>query len=443
MRGRGLRLVTVQSICTVSNETRDEVRNGRTIVGHSGQSTKTSGKICAFRRSICAVLRCIGIVLILALVLPTKAAARPDFEVNSTEWNGLSRFVEGAREDAPDTRTPSSLDLGSLRSRDALIVLGPDRPLPESDLVEFVRRGGRLVIVDDFGSAGPLLARFGIRRLAPVATDAPRVRGEADLLVARPFYAHPLTEGVGMLVTNRPAVLQHPRLVALLGFAEHDPGILVTGVVGEGRVVALGDPSALMNAMMGIGGNRRLAHNIVRFAVEGASPRRLVIVSGNFVSSGAFEEEERRPIRARVEAAFARVGTADLPPIALQAAAAMLACVAFLLLGTMRGRSADPDLPWLERDEGSRETRINESLADEIRGAIARRLGVTPGSSRTEVRKAIRAIRLSPDAERRMLRALDALGARRRHDITRAELREASDVLDETVSLRAENGKVQ
>lgn len=383
-----------------------------------------------------------ALVFVAVSSVPRAVLAGPDFDLRATDWNGASRFFADAREATGRVLAPSTIDLDELTENDALVLLAPDSPLPEGDLVEFVRRGGRLVVADDFGSGGPLLERFGIRRMDPEPGDAPRVRGQDELLVARPYYAHPLTEGVGLVVTNRPAVLQHPRLVPLLGLVEGEPGVLVTGVVGEGRVVALGDPSALMNAMTELQGNRRLGQNLLRFVVDGTPPRRLFVATGQTRFEGSFDAANHGTPRQRLEEILRTVGQARLPDDALRVAATLLAALLLLLLGTVRDRRVEPDMPWLEpgaRDAGGVRLAM-DSIVDGLRGAVTRRLGVIPGSSARDRKRAIAALRLPSEQERRMLRALDALGARGAGKLSIAELGEIAETFEATVARRSGHG---
>lgn len=347
-----------------------------------------------------------------AVSVAKTAHADSDFDLESDAWNGGATLVSVARAHAPRVVATSTVDLGTLGEDDALFILGPERALPEDDLLDFVRRGGRLVIADDFGSGTALFSRFGIRRSEPGATEAPRVRGESALLVARPFYAHPITEGVGFVVTNRPALLEHPRLVPLVALDDGGPGLLLTGVVGEGRVVAIGDPSIFLNAMMQLRGNRRLAENIVDFVVEGTPPRRLVLAAGTARFTGDFDPEASGPMRTRIEHQIRALARTRMPEPALRIAAVVLAMLSVVLLSTMRDARPEAMMPWLtpqSRYVGPAEAR-RDALRAAIELAAERRLGAKGSSPRKNLEKALATLALPSDDARDVLRAVEGRG---------------------------------
>lgn len=360
-------------------------------------------------------MRLLGCLLLTTWLAAAHASAQPapDFDPRSSAWNGASRFLAVARATGRPITAPRSISLDRLHPDDVLILLGPDRPLPEGDLVEFVRRGGQLVIADDFGTAAPLLARFGIRRTEAGATAAPRVRGHDELLVARPFYAHPLTEGVDLVVTNRPALLEHPRLVPLIGLDEGGGAIVLTGVVGRGRVVAISDPSLFVDEMMAISGNRKLAVNVLAFVTEGAD-RSIVVAAGDARFEGSFSGASGGPLRLRIQDTFAALARVRLPDDALRVAALVLACLGVLLFATLRRRRDEPELPWLTPSTplgSGHASESAESLRELVRVAVARRLSLPAHASRAERERAVRSLHLPKDDERRMLAALAAVGS--------------------------------
>jgi len=375
-------------------------------------------------------------LIAIAALRPVSARADADFAGDSDAWNGASTFLSVARETATVATVVDArrVDLDRLGPTDALLVLGPETPLPEEDLVAFVRRGGRLVIADDFGTGGAVFERFGIRRAEPGATNAARVRGEDALLVARPFYAHPLTEGVGVIVTNRPVLLTHPRLVPLVALDDGGPGLVLTGVVGEGRVVAIGDPSIFMNAMMELSGNRRFAANVVRFVTASPPARRLVIATGSARFEGRFDPEASGPIRERLEYRLRELARSRMPDPALRVASVLLALLSIVLLSTMRETRREAAMPWLDSRSaysGPDDAR-REALRAAVERAAGRRLGAAAGAEKRALAAAIRTLSLPSADEHRILRALEG-------HASPSELTAAADTLDTALMRREEN----
>ncbi|MDH5491251.1 MAG: hypothetical protein OEY14_04805, partial [Myxococcales bacterium] len=148
---------------------------------------------------------------------------------------------------------------------DSLLIVYPTRALPASGLSEFLGRGGRIALADDYGSGESLLRVYGITRRPGVRGDPATLRSNPGLPVARAAIQHPLTEGVGTLVTNHPAILEHAELRPIFALEGDADGLLLTGAVGEGRLLALSDPSVLINNMLEFRGNRRFARNLLRY----------------------------------------------------------------------------------------------------------------------------------------------------------------------------------
>lgn len=348
---------------------------------------------------------------VLVSVASHVARAAPDFAGDSPAWNGASTFVSLAREQAR-VLTPNRVRLDDLAAGDALFLLGPEAALPEDSLVDFVRRGGRLVIADDFGSGARLFARFGMTVSRPTTTEAPRVRGESALLVARPFFTHPLTEGVGVVVTNEPVLLEHPRLDPLVGLDEGGPGLVLTGIVGQGRVVAIGDPSLFVNAMMELRGNRKLAENIVRFVTEGTPPKRLVVALGAAPVTGRFDADDSGTLRERAERQLRALGANHMPDVGLRIAGALLATLAILLLASMREPRPEPARPWLASDasEATAEEASETELRSALERAVSRRLGLPVGASGRMIERALGTLGIRGAEGHRILRVLRGRG---------------------------------
>ncbi len=244
-----------------------------------------------------------------------KAAAQRDFDPGSTAWNGLSEFVQQAGDAEIRLDTPERLDVGELSPSDAIVLVHPDRELPIASLSAFLRAGGRVVLADDFGEGERFLASFGITRGLPA--DPPRtIRGNPSLPVATAVGRHPLTEGVTTAVANHASALRHPELTPLLAFDDEGrDGLLLTGAVERGRLVALADSSVLINNMLEFDGNRRLAANLLEYlGAEGDG--RVILVTPGVPVVGRFGGAPGAPLD-RLRDALSDLAGADLPPMAL------------------------------------------------------------------------------------------------------------------------------
>lgn len=266
--------------------------------------------------------------------------ASGDFATTNIQWNGLSDVLAVAAEEDAELVVTSRLDLGTLTPRDGLLVVYPTEALPTDDLSDYMRAGGRLAVADDFGAADSLFRVFRIGRAEP-DPDAPsvlRLRGNGELLVARPLTQHPLTEGVGAVVTNHPRVLFHAELEPIFAVGDQD-AVVLAGAVGEGRLVAIGDPSLFINNMLALDGNRRFASNLLLYLRGDAGGRIYLLEPGGELVGRYGEPGADRPLhdlRAMIE----RASAIELPPLALRILAVSVILMLLILVAGVLPRTS-------------------------------------------------------------------------------------------------------
>ncbi len=281
----------------------------------------------------------LGLMLLCVIgARPSPVVAQADFATSGDAWNSVSELIQLAEERQLTVEIPDRLDVGTLQGSDALLILNPRSDLPGSAITAFLRDGGRVCLADDFGRGDQLLALFSIIRSAPHTEIAMQLRGNPNLLVARPNGAHHLTQGVPALVSNHPAVVSHRELSPIFELGAGQ-AIVLSGAVGEGRLVVLSDPSVLIDNMMALRGNRRFAENLIDYLTEGRSGR-LVVVGPDTVVAGRYGEPGAdRPLHD-LRASLERLAALELPPTALRIASLALAAIAVLLaLGALPRRS--------------------------------------------------------------------------------------------------------
>lgn len=232
-----------------------------------------------------AVTLCVGVALVAAVGTSTAS-----FGVFNAGWDGAS----GLREEASAVGTESEIVRNTTRYTNApangtiAVVISPERSYgPESTtrLRRFVRRGGTLLVADDFGTeTNALLADLGVRARLDGRTlrdDRYNYRSSA-LVVARNVSDRPLTRDVDQLTLNygtaidpSRADVSGPNRTAVLAntseFAYLDTNangeidgnetlgrypVATAEPVGEGRVVVVSDPSVFINAMLDRPDNR-------------------------------------------------------------------------------------------------------------------------------------------------------------------------------------------
>jgi hypothetical protein len=237
-----------------------------------------------------------------ALSAPRSARAAP-LDPDGNDWEGLAQLVAMARAElGARIVVAHDVELGRLTPRDALILVHPTRELAIDDLNVFMEKGGRVVLLDDYGTGDALLARFGVRRVPLPEHPATMLRSNPALAVADAVGSHRAIRDVTRVATNHATGLSDRGLAPLLvvrGQGEPDVLLAVAGVVGRGRLLAVGDASVVMNAMLRFEGNRALSLGLLRYAAEsdddeagasGPAAGRVILLANDFTLTGRFGE---------------------------------------------------------------------------------------------------------------------------------------------------------
>jgi hypothetical protein len=240
----------------------------------------------------------IGLLLALggtaaAAFAPEARASTDDYQTQSRDWNGLSDFARLAEAAGYVVVSPEEMPWQDLGENDTVFLVYPTEQLEAQHVATFLRRGGRMLIADDFGASDQALARLGIiRQGGETVTNARRYEGNPNLPIAATWdEGHPLAQGVGELYTNHPSVFQsEPGPEQVFGFGKGQ-AVVVAGSLGDGRFVALSDPSVLINGMLAFDGNLAFAVNLLNFlrprdADKVDQPPRLFVLTQGFRLTG-------------------------------------------------------------------------------------------------------------------------------------------------------------
>jgi hypothetical protein len=228
-------------------------------------------------------MRCatVALPLLVGWTLGTAAAraetedAEPDVLPGAEElpdyspvraWNGMGRFVELAQSLGLRVELVRA-DRVALDPTQNLVLVFPDTAPDGVALRAFVDAGGRLLVADDYGFGSSALAPLGMLRVDGPTAPSIAFRGDPALPIAVPTMRHPALEGVGAVVTNHPAALgPGPGAHCLLAFYAPPPACLLAETeLGFGTALALADPSVLIDLMLQVDGNRRLAEGLLRY----------------------------------------------------------------------------------------------------------------------------------------------------------------------------------
>lgn len=252
-----------------------------------------------------AILVGLTIVVVLALVVAASTSSASYGPYNS-EWNGATDLRELARDSGTEVELGrETTSYSSVPPRETVaLVLSPDssyQPRELARITDFVRSGGTLVVAEDFGPHGnELLRTLGASSRfdgQPVRDVESNYRSSA-MAVVTPASSHPLVAGVDSVTFNHGTIVvpaggassfdatpssnattssnlsSSSNVTPLFNTSERAyldtdrNGTLSTNEtlgnytvatverVGNGRVIAIGDPSVFINTMLDRPGNR-------------------------------------------------------------------------------------------------------------------------------------------------------------------------------------------
>jgi len=264
-------------------------------------------------------------------------SSRPsqDYDPNNHLWNGLSEFMDIVSSAPLHARFVRSISSSDLKKTDVLFLLYPTRTLPVELLSAFVRRGGRLILADDFGRSDRFLHHLGISKIAIV--DVPtefRYLGRSQILYARRRSTKVLATRSDHVVTNHPKGLDGPGDV-LYDIAGRP--LVLSRTIGKGRVLILGDPSLFINNMLAFPSNRSFVQGITQWAAQGRRPVRVLVAARQF----DIRAESRQiggargllfRLRQLIQSASHAINALNLSADSLGVAAVLLAGLIFCLM---------------------------------------------------------------------------------------------------------------
>lgn len=245
-----------------------------------------------------AALACLTLAhAALAQPAPTGSDQPKDYSLDAEPWNGLGYLLTTASEARVDLQVTPSLDLDTLEPDDTVFIIYPTGPLPVDDLLAFVDSGGYLVVADDHGSSGPLLAAAGLDLDPRGPTQHGRSYHDLEgLPVLRPSGQHFLFFNVDEIVANYPGVLR-ARTTDIRPILSFDGGrehLIAESPLGSGSLLAISDPSLFLNEMQRrFYGNKQLAANVLRFYCQREPCRARLLAPGSKLT-GHYDARKHR-----------------------------------------------------------------------------------------------------------------------------------------------------
>jgi hypothetical protein len=385
----------------------------------------------AVRRFLCALA-----IATLGLHLGGRIAWAAPLDPAGEDWEGLADFLRLTQKELESRRvvTAERVDLGELSPDDTLVLVHPERELAADELEFFMRAGGNVVLLDDFGTGDAVLAHFHMQRLPLPARPANMLRNNPAFAVAEPASSHAAVADVTHVVTNHATGISDYDLKPLLVVHGRDePNVLlaVVGAVGAGHFLAVGDPSIVMNAMLRYPGNRAFALAVVRFAAgDGAARRgRVFILANDFTITGRYGENA---VAGGIRRSFRGIADAlrqGVSPLAAYLAALLVGLGVVVWASARAGRTHSPVPPRYVRPTsiaaqggvaghaaalaapGASRTAILAELKSALEEVLATRLGLERLTPRDELLALARGAGvLGPDDARSLGELLAKLG---------------------------------
>lgn len=225
-----------------------------------------------------------AIAIIVVLLIGRFDFSEADFSTQNPAWNGLTQFSGNYTLQY----LPAMSDLSSMSDNTTLLIIGPTKnftPEESDQALKFMQRGGKVIVMDDFGTSNSLLYGIG----SPITLYQEPLR-DHDHFYYRQYYPvitnisqTGLTSGVYELILNHPASLNVTGNVTILAtsstmswmdgdddlfmsatehYAQHP--IIASTQYDRGELIVASDPDLIVNVMMDKSNNSVLASNIAK-----------------------------------------------------------------------------------------------------------------------------------------------------------------------------------
>lgn len=229
-----------------------------------------------------------GLLFIILLVgVSTSTAAFSPYNAN---WDGTGEFRQLASSTGDSTIVTNTSQYTQVNSSDAVaFVFAPEEEYSPTDVAvvrQFVLSGGTLVVADDYGAIGNRLlgdiganASFDGRILRDNRNN---FRSPSTPVVADPSN-HELVSNVESITLNYGTAIESSGTTPLINSSEfsylvttenetlndadklQQSPVATVESIGQGQVIAVGDPSIFINSMIDKSDNRQFAVNLIEY----------------------------------------------------------------------------------------------------------------------------------------------------------------------------------
>jgi len=253
------------------------------------------------------------ITLVLLTVLIWFYPSTGDFRLDNPFWNGLTTFTTKF-----EASKIESLNNLPSTAKGTVLILIPYSQLTGQELERlrsYVSTGGTLIVLDDYGFGNQVLSHLGLEMRftgSPLLDPLFNYKNKR-LPKITDFPQTPLTGGIKSMVLNHATALCNVSESEVLarssrfsfldsdGDSVWDPDeptgpfpVAAYARVGEGYVVAVADPSIIINSMIVLDDNMAFMKNIVGFL--GEKPK--VMIDKSHLPTGPLEEAKEAVAKA-------------------------------------------------------------------------------------------------------------------------------------------------
>ena len=259
------------------------------------------------------------VIIISMLTLIWFFPPNGDFRVENPSWNGLSTLDSKAKLTVIDTFS----NLPANPTGTALILV-PYEPFSDSELSQlknYALNGGTLVIPDDYGYGNQVLSSVGLQMrftgvpmLDPLYNYKdkwmPKITDFSNSSIGANISSIVLNHASSLNNTSDSTVVAYSSTFSFLDLNgdglsnNNEPSgafpIIAYKSVGQGIVVAIADPSLMINSMIALDNNLQLVNNVAN--IQGGNPQ-------IFVDQSHLPKEPLDDAKATVATAYGAVSS--------------------------------------------------------------------------------------------------------------------------------------
>ncbi len=257
--------------------------------------------------TIYIIVMTIFFLLIFLSVSAPLVMNQNDFSIYNSGWDGCSdlaiktremgsftpniKLAQGKRTEVTQ-RELTEYDINP--NRTGMMIIGPREDFSQKsvDFVDtFLKRGGKLVLADDFGSGNDLLKGLETNSsfYSSPLLDFSFEKGP-ELGVAYNIKDHELTRNVSQVMLNKPTAIKRDEEAKVImnssraswldknGNAVKDEDeefkkrpLMTVEKYGKGELILVSDPSIFINSMLDKKDNKAMANNVLSYLSQGRS----------------------------------------------------------------------------------------------------------------------------------------------------------------------------